>query len=413
MNAPLAAKLLPDTGPAGDPAAAIRRRAREVLLAQGFPTRKVEAWRYFPLDALNAREFTPSAAPQSASPSAMALPENCSGVLHFIDGRFDASASKLPQGCRLEPSQPDEQALARLDAASATDAFAWLNLACFEQCLRLEIASALPGPLALVHRVGRDFAGTAHPRLVMAVAGGVDAELVEVVQGGGPGLVNAHLELILAEDAGLRMRSSRRSEQTVWLQRCRVEVGRDARFDFAVLDGGGAMARHELEVELLEPGAQESFRGAAVLDGRSLVEYRTTINHRVGPSTSQTTFRMLADDRSCGNFNGRVMIAPDADHSDSMLGTGNLLLGEAARVNIKPELEIYAEEVRASHGATVGQLDEAALFYLRSRGLDLAQATRLLKLAFVRAAFEDLGDTGADRWLLRQLAARLEAGDVD
>lgn len=401
-------KLLPEVAASGDAFDRLRRDARTVLLEHGLPHRKTENWRYTPLSVLETREFA-EARPNADDAALPELPSAVDGLLHLHDGVLDPARCRLPEGVVLTglvPSDVDSDALERSGPA---DAFAWLNLARLEQGWRVRIEKSMKAPLALVMSFSDDFSGIVHPRLSIEIAAGAHVELVQVEHGAGAGLANAVIDLRLGAGSRLLHAIERTGGATAIIQRIRVVVGANAEYRAFVLDGGGVMTRQDLVVELTEAGARGEIRGTAVLSGRSLVDYHTAIHHRVGPSDSREDFRILADDRATGVFNGRILIVPGADFSRSEMHTGNLLLSDEARVNIKPELEIHAEEVSASHGATVGQLDDLARFYLRSRGLSDAEAIALLKYGFAAAAFEGLDeqDEPLAEWLRKRMSEYL------
>jgi Fe-S cluster assembly protein SufD len=404
-------KLLPETSGAGDAFDRLRHDARTVLMQQGLPHRKTENWRYMPLSVLEAREFAETR-PDADDAALPELPSGVDGVLHLHDGVLDPARCRLPQGVVLTGLVPADVETEALERSGPNDAFAWLNLARLEQGWRLRIEKPLQAPLALVMSFSENFSGMVHPRLSIELASGAQAELVQIEHGGGEGFVNAVIDVHLGARARLLHAIERAGAATAIVQRIRAVVGAAAEYRAFILDGGGVMTRQDLIVELSEPGARGEIRGSAVLSERSLVDYHTAIHHRVGPSESREDFRILADDRATGVFNGRILIVPGADFSRSEMHTGNLLLSEQARVNIKPELEIHAEEVSASHGATVGQLDDLARFYLRSRGLSDAEAIALLKYGFAAAAFEGLDeeDQPLADWLRQRMSHYLGDG---
>ncbi len=399
-------KLLPEPVEQGDAFDRLRLDARDVLVTNGFPQRKTENWRYLPLSLIESREFSPERA--EIEPAALPdLPPGVDGVLHFHDGVLDPVHCRLPKGVTLTGLVPSDVDPEQFDRSGPGDAFAWLNQARMVQGWRLRIEKSPPAPLGLVMSFSEDFSAAVHPRLRIELDAEVRAELVQVEHGVGAGMVNAVIDLRLGAGARLLHAIERSGESTAIIHRIRAELGANAEYRAFVLDGGGAMTRQDLIVELAEAGARAEIRGAAILSGRSLVDYHTAIHHRVGPGDSREDFRILADDRATGIFNGRILIVPGADHSHSRMHTGNLLLSDQARVNIKPELEIHAEEVSASHGATVGQLDDLARFYLRSRGLSDAEAIALLKYGFAAAAFEGLDDEPLAEWLRRRMSSYL------
>jgi Fe-S cluster assembly protein SufD len=156
------------------------------------------------------------------------------------------------------------------------------------------------------------------------------------------------------------------------------------------LELGGALVRHELTAEVLGDRARFDTRGVFALAGRQHVDTQLEVHHKARDTASEALWRGIADGRSRGVFRGAIVVAEGADGTDASLSNKNLLLSGSAEIDTKPELEIYADEVKAAHGATIGQLDERSLFYLRSRGIPLVEARSLLTLAFCRAALESL-----------------------
>jgi Fe-S cluster assembly protein SufD len=176
-----------------------------------------------------------------------------------------------------------------------------------------------------------------------------------------------------------------------------------------VLELGGALARHDLWAELVGDAAAFHTHGAFLPDGRQHMDTQLAIHHRARDTVSSSTWRGVASGRGRGVFRGAILVAAGADGADASLGNKNLLLSPQAEIDTKPELEIYADEVKAAHGATVGQLDERALFYLRSRGIPGAQARTLLTTAFARAPFESLSNEALRQHIDQLLLSRLPA----
>lgn len=391
-------KLAPEAKLLDDRYSEIRRRARQRLMQQGFPDLKTEAWKYTSLRVLEKREITtelPSAA------EALAELPFAADVIHLAHGRIDWQTLKLPAGVRLEPLDPAE--LISLDYGDRAGAMAWLNLARFEQAWRLVIESSLDRPLVLAISTAADFAGSVHPRLKIELAAGAEAVLIEQQRDRGQGLVNIVEDISLARAARLRHVIQRRNAESVWVQRTTVSVAADADYRCHALDLAGRLVRQDLTLHLTEAGAHGEIDGVVFVDSKQHVDWHTAIEHEVGHTNSRESFRMLADGSGVGVFNGRIHILRGADDAHSDLNTANLLLSENARINTKPELEIYAEEVSASHGATIGQLDESALFYLRSRGLPADQAMALLKTSFAAAPLETAEPVELRDWLLAEL----------
>jgi Fe-S cluster assembly protein SufD len=170
-----------------------------------------------------------------------------------------------------------------------------------------------------------------------------------------------------------------------------ARVGKDARLESHNLHFGGALARVDLEVALAETGAEVDMNGLYCLGGRQHVDNHTRVDHLAAHTRSDEDYRGVLDGRARGVFNGKAIVHEDAQKIEAHQSNSNLLLSEQAEVDTKPELEIYADDVKCSHGATVGQLDTTALFYLRSRGIDESAARSLLTFAFAEEVVQRIG----------------------
>jgi Fe-S cluster assembly protein SufD len=397
----LAERLVPESALAGDEFSDLRQNAQRALMQHGFPDLKTEAWKYTPIKLLEKREFQPHAASASAPPD---LPF-AAHRLHFDNGILAAEAAELPAGVTLVPAARDD--FDSVAYGGREDAFAWLNLARFGQAWKLRIDGELDSPLVLAFTTADDFAAAVHPRLIIELGTNARAALIEVHGGGGEGLINSVCDIEVGPGGVLDHVMSRSGGDTVRVCRTGVDVQRDAEYRSTVLDVGARLGRQDLNVFLRESGARGEIDGTVVLDSKQHVDYHTAIDHCTGRTLSREAFHLLAGGTGVGVFNGRIHIHPDSDDSHSDLNTASLLLSETARINAKPELEIHSEDVTASHGATIGQLDADALFYLRSRGLPTDQANALLKYGFAAAPLQRLADESVRTWLLDGLRAAL------
>ncbi len=396
-------KLMPHAAAEDDGSfGALRRQAQKVLMQHGFPHRKTENWKYLPLGLLEKRTFSDAVPVESGTPSQPEFPFEA-GIVHIHNGRLAPETCRLPDGVSLTGMLPADIDVSVLDDAGPADAFAWLNLARFEQGWKLQVEGRAALPLVLATTCDEDFDVAVHPRLVVNLADGAELTLVESQRGEGAGLINGVLDISLGRRSSLTHVIERRFSETALIQRSTARISDSAAYRAFVLDGGGRLTRQDLVAELMSPGGNVEISGVATLSGRSLVDYHTAIEHRVGGTDSHENFRILAADHSVGVFNGRIHILRGADNSHSKMNTGNLLLSENARINTKPELEIHAEDVTASHGATIGQLDDDARFYLRSRGLSNTQAIALLKYGFAAAVFDSMTPGAVRDWLTDKL----------
>jgi Fe-S cluster assembly protein SufD len=194
---------------------------------------------------------------------------------------------------------------------------------------------------------------------------------------------NVVTELDLAGNAAVEyVRIQNRDAAHFQVGKLIVTLHRDSRLRHAAFDLGGALVRNDITIDIAEPGASVDLYGLYLASGRQHIDNHTRVDHRVGPATSTEEYRGILSDRARCVFNGKALVHKGADGTDARQANHNLLLSDKAEIDTKPELEIYADDVKCSHGATVGQLDKAALFYLRSRGLDRDEAAQVLTRAF-------------------------------
>lgn len=427
---PLVASLLdaplPPSGIAWLDAA--RHENREAFAASGLPDTRLEAWKYTALRALGQRSFArgdAAAASRVVAASTFALPGVDGPRLVFVNGVFRADLSAfgaLPTGLTLQPlsqalhgdAEPLRFVLSRY-YREAGDAFARINAASAVDGVVLRVAAhvKLAAPVQLV------FVGATaeteiawHLRNVIELGEGAELSLIEQhVSDAAP----AQLATVVS---GIELREGAQLHHTVLqnvavgtslVRRSSVHAHARAHAMLHVLELGGALVRHDLRAELIGDGARFDTRGVFMPHGRQHIDTQLAIRHQALNTASTSTWRGVANDRARGVFRGAIVVAPGADGSDASLSNKNLLLSPGAEIDTKPELEIYADEVKAAHGATVGQLDERSLFYLRSRGIPLAEARALLTAAFCRAVLDDLPNEALREHLSALLVAQLPA----
>jgi Fe-S cluster assembly protein SufD len=385
-----------------------RRANRDAFADGGLPDTRVEAWKYTALRALSQRRFAAIDAAASADiePSTYALPQVDGPMLVVVNGVFRAGLSQLdnlPHGLTLQPlsqalhsdAEMLRFALSRYYRDSA-DAFARLNAAHARDGVVLRVAAAahIEVPVHLVFAGAETTAESAwHARSVIELADGASLNLIEhhVSAGEQTQLATFVSDIVLRDGAQLAMTVLQNASSAANLiRRSRLHLQVKARVSLHLLELGGALVRHDLHAELVGDEAQLRTRGVFMPHGRQHIDTQLAIRHQALNTVSDSLWRGVASDRARGVFRGAILVAPGADGSDANLNNKNLLLSAAAEIDTKPELEIHADEVKAAHGATVGQLDERSLFYLRSRGIPLAEARALLTAAFCRAVLDDL-----------------------
>lgn len=408
-----------------------RRAQLDAFVREGLPGARNEAWKYTALRALERRAFEPGdagAATRAVDPVQLELPGVEGPKLVFMHGVFRPDLSTLDALADGLTLLPLSQALAD-DAEplrffltrgwdDQADAFARLNAALAGDGMVLRVASAakIEQPVHLLH------VGTAtesdlawHVRNVIELGEGASLCLVEhhigidkhrnlgtqvsdvVLRAG------AELEWVALQDA---------AEGATLIRRDTLRLDADATAHVHALELGGSLVRHELDAELKGDGARLDTRGVFIAGGRQHLDTHLDIRHTATNTSSDALWRGVADQRGRGVFHGQIIVAAGADGTDAKLSNKNLLLSPHAEIDTQPVLEIYADEVLAAHGATVGQLDDLALFYLRSRGLPLDEARRVLTAAFCGAALDALPNERLREYCKARLIERLPGGDL-
>ncbi len=389
------AALQPVSGPAW--LQALRQTAAGHFRSSGLPHRKIEAWKYTPLKAVESLALE-TASNEQALP--MDLPPSLgegAALVDFVDGRLSDTLPLLPPGVTLLP-------------LTAGIAFNALNTACADQGFVVHVAAGVDaGTLAIRWAFSANHGeAMSHPRLLILLDEGARLDLLEQYQSAAD--VTAGLNVLTQAELGARSRLHHtlvqaESERAVVMTSTMIHQAEDSRYSYHGFDLGAGLARHEITALLMGAGASADIAGAFVLGGRRHADHHVNVEHRARDCRSEQFFRGVLGGRSRGVFNGRALIQPGADGSSVRQSNANLLLSPLAEIDTKPELEIYADEVEASHGATVGQLDETAVFYLRSRGLSEADARRLLTTAFCHAVSDRL----EDRALAGRIAVLMDA----
>jgi Fe-S cluster assembly protein SufD len=410
-----------------EPAWLIERR--EAALARfgelGFPTRRQEAWRFTDLRPLQRASFAPAAGAAAVPPAALDG-HRLDGAAHrlvLVNGRFSPELSllgPLPAGAWLASTRRTvaerpglvEAALDETDLVGAQP-FASLNAAFFADgfVLALDPGVALEQPVQIVHIGRADTPQAAHLRNLVWLREGSAATLVENWIGTGAYWSNAVTALKLGERARMQhVKVQDEGHEGIHFAVLRAELAADARYDSFVLTQGARLSRHDTLAKIAGEGAHCALNGAFLLRGDQEATNATFVDHAAPSGTTREVWKGVVEDRAHGVFLGRIAVRPEAQKTDAEQTNHNLLLSRRATVDTKPELEILADDVKCSHGATVGDLDESALFYLRSRGLPEALARRLLIEAFAAEAIATVDNPALHAHLTAHLQRWLSEG---
>ena len=376
-----------------------RRKAAAARFAElGFPTRRQEQWRFTNLTALTRAPFPPGDAvvarvriePHSGLPAGAWL----GSIKDALERRPDILQAAL-DGAELAGAQP----FALLNAALFSDGFV----------LALEPGTILEQPVEIEHR-GGGAATSSHPRNIVLMGEGSRATIVETFRDDSSGWTNAVTDVRVGALASLRHVTVQESgPDAIHFGLTRATLAREARYEAFALTLGARLSRSDILATIAGERAHCGLAGATLLRDSQEATIATFVDHAAPGGETREVFKSVVDDRAHGVFLGKIAVRPGADKTDANQISRNLLLSPRAAVDTKPELEILADDVKCSHGATVGDLDKAALFYLCSRGIDDATARRMLIEAFAVDAIEGAVPAGAIRdHLRRRLGAWLE-----
>lgn len=387
-----------------------RRRALQHFLEHGLPTTREEDWKFTSLDYLERTEWH---APEEAA--ATLVGEHYPGaVWQFSNGRLTDTPEQADHAHSLAAhadSAPAAQFLSHsADKFSGGAALTQINSALWQDGLWLHVPARHTMPPLFVVHVASEAGAMVHLRNLIVLEDGAEAVLVEHYRGA-PGIPywnNLVTEIVLGEGARLtHLKLTEESAAATHTSLVDVQQAQDSRYHALSISVGGRLARHESWVNLNESGAECQLDGLFIADARRHIDHHLHVEHAAPHTTSRQTWRGIAAGRGRGIFDSRVVVQPGAQKADALQSSRNLLLSPHAEIDVKPQLEIYNDDVKCGHGATVGQLDEAQVFYLRSRGIDADVARALLLRGFAEEALGLLEHSGLADWLEPHLTAAL------
>jgi Fe-S cluster assembly protein SufD len=360
---------------------------------EGLPTTRDEEWRFTNVAPIGRTRFV-RARPATLGASAIA-PFRFPGVpaLVLVNGRFDRALSDLadlPAGLTLSSSHDSQW-------STSMGAFADLNAAFFEQVITLTVApgAVVRTPVHVLSVVVADGAAALiAPRLVIDAGERAECQIIEDYAGLGDGvtLTTAVTDLLVRAGAIVRhVKLQRESPSAFHLATHKLHLDRSATCQSSALTFGARISRDDITAVLQGEGAECTLHGLYVATGDRLVDTHTTIDHAAPHCPSHEIYKGVLAGHSRAVFNGKILVRPLAQKTDAKQTNKALLLSDEAQVNTKPQLEIFADDVKCTHGAAIGQLDEDALFYLRARGVAEAEARHMLIEAFAGQILEVLG----------------------
>jgi len=385
----------------------LREKARAHMGEIGFPTTEQEEWRFtniapllqWPLHTAEAGARSVSAA--DVAPFRLASDGYC---LVFVDGRFRPELSTLPShdvplqaGSLRAQWESDgielEKHLAR-HASCDANFFTALNTACFEDGAFVFVSAntVVEHPVQLLYLAASARPGAAvHARNLIVAQPGSSVKIMETYASltEAPHLTNAVTELVLGPEARVEhcrlQNENERAFHIAWVQ---AEQSRNSHWLSHSIATGARLARNQIQTRLNAEGAEGVLNGLYLARGEQLIDHHTVVDHAKPHCESHEFYFGILSGKARGVFNGKIFVRQDAQKTNAKQTNRNLVLSEHALINTKPQLEIFADDVKCTHGATVGQLNEEALFYLRARGIGAEMARRMLVRAFANDAVE-------------------------
>ncbi len=408
--------------------AAFRRAQMAAFHAAGLPTTRQEDWRYTSLAEVSAGAFEQPDPPQLADPELARLVDGLdlglgdAGRLVFVDGFFASQWSRLPSAPGLQVKALG-QSLAgghlppRLTASDPSSALAALNGAWLRDgaVISAEAGCSAP-PIYLLFVAHSEHNLAVQPRVLLTLGAGARVTLIQhyAAHPAARGWLNTVLEGDVGDQAKLTLTTVQENAAAqTHTSVTRLALGRDAELTLAGADLGGRLTRHDINVELRQPGAAVDMFGLFFPRTGQHMDIHTRIDHLAPDTNSREAYRGMAGERGRGVFNGKVVVHPNAQRITAQQSSNNLLLGERCEIDTKPELQIYADDVQCSHGATVGELDHDALFYLLSRGLSEGTARGLLTHAFANEIVSRLAPDALRRHVATEILGAIPELDLD
>ena len=387
----------------------IRQSAIACFRELGFPTRKMEEWKYTDISQIAEQEFpleteVKSVSRERVQPFLFSEPGVAEMV--FINGRYSQTLSSpdaLPGEISLlnlpaaltEKTGIIDRYIAKF-ASFEKDSFVALNTAFSADGLVLIVPenTRVSQPVHLLNIAHPD--GTpyqSHPRILLVVGKNSEVSFIESYRHLSEGAYfhNAVTEIVAGENSVINhIKFQDENRQAYHISTCQVQQASGSTFNTVNLDLGGALVRNNLNVLLNGENCVSELSGFYLASGTQHIDNHTFVDHAMPHSQSNQLYKGILSDRASGVFSGTIYVRPDAQKTNAFQSNKNLLLSDSAEINSKPQLKIYADDVKCTHGATIGELDEQALFYLRQRGITKEHARTMLQFAFAAEIFEKI-----------------------
>jgi len=388
------------------------KRAESLALLKNtpWPNRKTEAWRYTPINVIERARFS---AANDTTVQAAAI-ENLDSIdLVFVDGIFDAQAStdNFPEGLCITQLSEGENCDWALDSFKKTKPnkhfFGLINDALATSGCLIDVAAAakIEKPIRIVQSFS---AGSqSHTRILVRVGPSAKLCVVEQLQGDELCFNTSFAEYDIGEAATLEhYRLAMQCQAAISIGGSHFSLAQSAQLTSNLVGFGSQLSRVDMDIIHAGEKAISKLNVIYLLDGRELFDLHSSFEHTAAHGTSDQNIRCIVADHANAVFNGRIHIHRDAQKILASMNNRNLLMSDDAQVNTKPELEIYADDVRCAHGVTIAEIDEEAMFYLQSRGISRSDAQVMLSFGFINELVDQMPNIAIADWLRPQLRNR-------
>ena len=382
----------------------LRKESFEEFRKKGLPTRKEEYWKYSDPSIISKIEL-------KLGTSSEYEDEDYDIILvngNIVKELKDCKMGNIPDG--IKEGEISESILEKKEKP-----FLNLNNAFTTSGLYLILDENSKQTIKILNLVNNKKSLQAvHPRMEIIANSNSDSLILEEfrIVGNGTNFINSVTEFILKDGANMEhIIVDDFAEETYHIANVCAKQSKDSNFTSHNFSVGKKFARRDFNIELDESGANCNLFGLYFVDKENHIDHHTTIEHKDSHCNSNENYKGILSGKSTGVFNGRIHVHPDAQKTDAIQNNKNLLLSDDSIIHTKPELEIYADDVKCTHGATVGQLDEKALFYLRTRGLSREKSQRLLMRAYVGEIVDEISNERIRNELMEMILARLPEGN--
>ncbi|MCB5162815.1 Fe-S cluster assembly protein SufD [Marinomonas algarum] len=397
-----------------------RTQALELLAKTAWPTRKTEAWRYTPLRSVERSPAKASTVAANLLPTSVA---DLSAIeLVFVNGRFDTTqlTDDLPEGLSITlgknlSSGQQGEALANISTIKPErHLFGLINDVLSQDVLLVSVAEGVhitqPIRISSLSSQGVE----SHTRVFVNLAPNSRLTVIEDTHAQGDSLTTAFVEYQIASNAYLEhYRFALQTGNNVSIGGSHFNLLDHAKMHSTLVGFGSDLTRIDTDIIHAGKFADAKLNAMYLLDGKELFDLHATVEHAMPNGTTEENVRGIVADRSRSVFNGRIHIHPDAQKTLAELNNRNLLLSDRAEINTKPELEIYADDVKCAHGATVAQIDKQALYYLQTRGVSRARAQVMLNFGFINELIDLMPNAALAEWVRPMIRERFLQMEVN